>query len=378
MRIHTLRYQLQLSFLLFAATLAQIGQAAEKNAAADNLPAHLAGYSLTDTALRDTGNWQPPKRILVTFDALGITAGLEDVLSGIEIISSPGPVAKEASGDFDAVLVMCAAPNALNNIGKINWMHSYSAGVEGCLQHKTLQANPNATMTNSRGAAAETIAEHAIAMMMSLGRQLPTFRDSMQQGKWTQMSVPRANFRTFRGKTLLVLGLGRIGTETARIAHGLGMTVMATRNSRREGPDFVSHVGLSSESVSLAAQADVVINALPFTPSTNKLVNGEFLKAMPEHAMLINVGRGGTVDTAALIHALDTGEIAAAGLDVTDPEPLPADNKLWSMKNVLITPHVAASSDQALQATRAIARENLKRFVNGDRLINPVNRQRAY
>ena len=153
---------------------------------------------------------------------------------------------------------------------------------------------------------------------------------------------------------------------------------MATRHSRREGPDFVDYVGLSSESVELAAKADVVINALPYTPATKHIVNAEFLEAMPAHATFINVGRGGTVDTEALIKALEEKSIAAAGLDVTEPEPLPANSKLWAMDNVLITPHIAAASEDALRLTGMIARENLKRFINGDKLINPVNRKRAY
>jgi len=341
------------------------------------LPEALAGYALSKKALRDTPQWQPPKRILITLNAFGITAGMEDVLDGIELVVTPGLTGGAAArGDFDAALLMCGS--ALDQIGSIRWVHTYSAGVEGCLTHKTLLANPDALVTNSRGAAAATIAEHAVAMMMSLGRKLPTFRDKMKEAEWASRAIPRQQFSTVRGKTVLVLGLGRIGTETARLANGLGMHVMATRHSRREGPDFVDYVGLSSESVELAAKADVVINALPYTPATKHIVNAEFLEAMPAHATFINVGRGGTVDTEALIKALEEKSIAAAGLDVTEPEPLPANSKLWAMDNVLITPHIAASSEEALRLTGMIARENLKRFINGDKLINPVNRKRAY
>jgi len=191
-------------------------------------------------------------------------------------------------------------------------------------------------------------------------------------------ALPRENFWSFEGKTVLVLGLGSIGREAARRAHGLGMRVIATRNSRREGPNYVDYVGLSHEALALAAQADVVINALPFTPATQNLVDAEFFQAMPTDALFINVGRGGTVDTAALVSALENNIIGGAGLDVVNPEPLPKTSPLWGFKNVIITPHVAAMSNKSLQLTRLIAQENLRRYIAGDRLINFVNRENAY
>ena len=129
------------------------------------------------------------------------------------------------------------------------------------------------------------------------------------------------------------------------------MRVIATRNSRREGPNYVDYVGLSHEALALAAQAD---------------------------ALFINVGRGGTVDTAALVSALENNIIGGAGLDVVNPEPLPKTSPLWDFKNVIITPHVAAMSNKSLQLTRLIAQENLRRYIAGDRLINFVNRENAY
>ena len=191
-------------------------------------------------------------------------------------------------------------------------------------------------------------------------------------------ALPRENFWSFEGKTVLVLGLGSIGRETAQRAHGLGMRVVATRNSRREGPDYVDYVGLSHEALALAAQADVVINALPLTPATQNLVDAEFFHAMPTDALFINVGRGGTVDTAALVSALENNTIGGAGLDVVNPEPLPKTSPLWGFKNVIITPHVAAMSNKSLQLTRLIAQENLRRYIVGDRLINFVNRENTY
>lgn len=372
------KHALLLSILLCTAC-AQPLSIAESEYSETSLPELLQNFSLSDKPVREVEGWQRPSRILVAFGGAGLITGEEDFLEGIEVVSIPGAVPTEKlNGQFDAIFTMCATPQILSAINDTLWVHSYSAGVEGCLAHQQMQDAPEILLTNSRGAAAEVIAEHAIAMMLSLGRQLHLFRDAMADGKWDRNAAMRQNFQTVNGQTMLVLGLGSIGRETAKRAHGLGMNVIATRNSSREGPDYVSYVGLSSEAMELAAKADVVVNALPLTEKTRHLINEDFLNAMPKHSTLINVGRGGSVDTDALIKALQDGRIGAAGLDVTEPEPLPPSSPLWSMPNVLITPHIAASSRQAMNMTRLIARENLKRYIAGEKLINPVNRTRAY
>ena len=181
-----------------------------------------------------------------------------------------------------------------------------------------------------------------------------------------------------RGRTLLTVGLGGIGTEVARLAHGIGMRVIATRASRREGPPFVEYVGLSSELLTLAAGADVVVNSVPLTPSTENMFDDEFFSTMKPTAYFVNIGRGKTVDTDALVRALREGRIAGAGLDVTEPEPLPADHELWGMPNVIITPHVGGDSDEHMERLWLLFRENLRRFVNGEPLLSVVDKRRGY
>ncbi len=352
----------------------------DKGRSDDRLPQPLEGFVLSDLPAREMPGWRKPERILVTLASMGITDGLEQELEGIDVYKVPGFAFTEVpSGPFDVILSMCSMPSNLRAINNTHWVHSYSVGIEGCLADPKIKNSNDLLLTNSRGASASTIAEHAIALMFSLGRNLPLYQRNMLEQHWASNgALPRENFWSFEGKTVLVLGLGSIGREAARRAHGLGMRVIATRNSRREGPNYVDYVGLSHEALALAAQADVVINALPFTPATQNLVDAEFFHAMPTDALFINVGRGGTVDTAALVSALENNIIGGAGLDVVNPEPLPKTSPLWGFKNVIITPHVAAMSNKSLQLTRLIAQENLRRYIAGDRLINFVNRENAY
>jgi phosphoglycerate dehydrogenase-like enzyme len=156
------------------------------------------------------------------------------------------------------------------------------------------------------------------------------------------------------------------------------MRVIATRRSSREGPDFVDRVGLGSELLTLAAQAQVVVNALPLTDETRGLFDAEFFRTLPEGAIFITVGRGASTVTADLVAALESGRLYGAGLDVTDPEPLPAESPLWQMPNVIITPHVSASGGDSQRRGAAIAVENLRRYVAGERLLNPVDMAAGY
>jgi phosphoglycerate dehydrogenase-like enzyme len=164
----------------------------------------------------------------------------------------------------------------------------------------------------------------------------------------------------------------------ARRAHALGMKVIATRASSREGPDFVSHVGLSDELPTLITQADVVVSTLPLIPSTTHLFDAKMFARMKKTAFFINVGRGGSVVSDDLVAALNNGTIAGAGLDVTEPEPLPKDHPLWKAKNIIITPHMSARSDLGQAVRELILREQLRRFVAGDKMLSIVDLKKGY
>jgi phosphoglycerate dehydrogenase-like enzyme len=156
------------------------------------------------------------------------------------------------------------------------------------------------------------------------------------------------------------------------------MRVIATRGSSREGPDYVDYVGLADELNTLAAQADVVVNCTPLTPATTGIFDSAFFRQMKRGGYFISIGRGQSTVTADLVAALRSGQLAGAGLDVTDPEPLPSDSPLWSMENVIITPHVAGGSDLSSARTWALVRENLRRYVAGERMLNVVDLDKGY
>jgi phosphoglycerate dehydrogenase-like enzyme len=156
------------------------------------------------------------------------------------------------------------------------------------------------------------------------------------------------------------------------------MRVIATRGSRREGPDYVDYVGLGEETLDLARQADVVINTAPLTDRTRGMFDAAFFSAMKPTAYFISVGRGQSTVTDDLVAALESGQVAGAGLDVTDPEPLPEGHPLWRMPRVIITPHTAGRSDRSRDRLYLLVQENLRRYVAGEPLISVVDIERGY
>ena len=340
------------------------------------------GFAESDRPSRDLDSWARPQSIVVQVpDDLPATGPLsaEWIRAAapgvdIEIIPFSGdPSAALATAD--AYFGWCRRDLAAHP--ELDYVHIYSAGLDGCTRNEAL-VDRDLIATNSAKAASETIAEHSIALMLALTRNLHQYRDRQAEGTWQRGFGEFDGSVSVRGKTLLVLGLGGIGTQTAQRAHDLGMRIVATRNSSREGPDFVDYVGLADETLKLAAEADVVFNALPLTRNTRGSIDSAFFAAIKPGAYYVSVGRGGTTDTGALMSALAEGRLAGAALDVTDPEPLPDDHPLWSMPNVIITPHVAASSDVSFGITLELARENLRRYAAGEPLLNPVDFRRGY
>ncbi len=226
--------------------------------------------------------------------------------------------------------------------------------------------------------AGPVMAEHVTAMILAFARGLHVYVKAQSQGVWQPDLVTPEQAFSLSGKTLFVAGLGGIGTEVARRGDALGMRVIGTRASERPTPPFVSRVGPPDETIAMAREADIVVNALPLTEKTRRLFNATVFDEMKPTAYFINVGRGATVVTADLVEALQSKKIAGAGLDVTDPEPLPQGHPLWKMPNVIITPHVSSVADIDLESRWLLMRENLRRYVAGDRMLSVVDTSRGY
>ena len=177
---------------------------------------------------------------------------------------------------------------------------------------------------------------------------------------------------------MLVVGLGGIGTEIAQRANGFGMKVIGTRRSDRPSPDYVKRVGKPKDLLAMLPEADVVVLAVPLTDETKNMLNTAAFDAMKTGAYLINIARGKVVNTDALLKALKSGRLAGACLDVTDPEPLPANHELWKQANVIITPHIASRSEVTNKRRSALLVENMRRFGAGEPLLNVVDKKAGY
>ena len=334
------------------------------------------GLTEAERPVSETEGWSKARHIVV-FGNLFDSATVNSVAPDAEVTTVEfGDFANPALQTADVVIGWCSR-EVVGAAPKLRWLQHYAAGVENCVSIDALTER-NILLTNMQKASSPAIAEHAIAMMFALARRFPEYIGYQQTGEWRRGELGRSNHYELAGKTMLVYGLGGIGTEIAKRAAALGMQVIAIRNSSRTGPDFVAEVGLPEDLLAVAARADVIANAAPLTPNTRRVLNDEFFAVLKPTALFINVGRGGTVDTDALVAALKSGKLAGAGLDVTDPEPLPADHALWTLPNVLITPHVAGVSDNDYQRYRAIILENLKRYQSGGKMLNVVDLERGY
>ncbi len=341
------------------------------------------GIRESAVASRDMPGWSRPTKITMQYRDLpaagiGSAEWVKKVTDGIEIeLLHAGADANSGSlAGSDVYLGWCN--NEMNISESLDYIHIMSAGIDGC---ETMPGILTADLitTNNAKAHSETIAEHSIALMLAMTRNLHVYRSLQMNSEW-QRGGPSGTTPSMsvKGKTMLVLGLGGIGTQVASRAYKLGMRVIGTRNSSRQGPEYIAYVGLSDETAALAKEADFVVNALPLTNITRRIVGPEFFNNLKDGAYYISVGRGATTDTEALIAALKSGKLNGAGLDVTDPEPLPADHELWTMQNVIITQHTAGRSDLTTRNVLIIARENLRRYIRGEKLLNMVDLNRGY
>ncbi len=334
-----------------------------------------AGLREGPVASRDLEGWRPPQKLVIR-DPGGVVATLQEEFPDVRFVAATSTdVARVEAEDADAIVGYCSE-DLVASAESLVWIQILTAGAERCLAVDEV-ASGEILLTNMQKMVSPVIGEHAIAMMLSLTRGLAQQAKSMPDGEWNRSIGDDIGMLSVDGKTVLVVGLGGIGRASAKRAAALGMRVIATRNSSRSGPDYVDYVGLSDELLELAAQADVVINALPLTTETEGLFDKAFFDAVKPGVFFVNVARGRSVVTDDLVDALSDGRVAGAGLDVTDPEPLPPDHPLWRMPNVIITPHIAWYGNNR-ERQPALMLENIRRFIAGEPLLNVVDPAKGY
>lgn len=257
---------------------------------------------------------------------------------------------------------------------KLKWIQVTSAGVERFLTAEML-ASP-VLLTNVSGIHATPIGEFVLGLMLMFVKQAPLFFQGKQEKQWQR----GLDLDVLRGKTVGIVGLGNIGREVARLCKAFGMKVMATRRSvKRVGKSrFVDIILPTDQLPQLLAESDFVVLTLSYTPETDKIIGEKELRAMKPSAHLINIARGGVIDEEALIRALEEDWIKGAGLDVFAVEPLPEDSKLWELPNVILSPHVSGSHGEYDIKATGIFTENLRRYLDGRKLLNIVDKKRGY
>jgi phosphoglycerate dehydrogenase-like enzyme/glyoxylase-like metal-dependent hydrolase (beta-lactamase superfamily II) len=349
----------------------------------NELTGRVAPWDLTEefgvtegpSPTKETPGWIAPKRIIVPNLMPADLAQLKRIAPSVEFVpvKNAADAAREAA-DADAVLGF-STPEIVKAGGKrLRWIGVGHAGIEKDLSPEL--AESDIVLTNTQRLYGPTVADQAFALLLSLTRGLrEVLPGEAADAIWRK---PKGQQQELHGKTMLLIGLGGVGTQTARRAHSFGMRVMAIDPKDMERPDFVFSLDKPEKLMDLLPKADVIVVACPLTDETRGLIGEKQFEAMKKTAYLINVARGPIIKSDDLAAALKNGRIAGAGLDVTDPEPLSDGHGLWKMANCVISPHIGGQSPEAKDRQWRLWRENVRRFVAGEKLLCVVDKKKGY
>ena len=265
-------------------------------------------------------------------------------------------------------------PDLLEYAEHLEWLQLNSAGADAYVKRGVLPEN--VMLTNATGAYGPGVAEHMLAVLFSLQKKLHLYRDNQNQCEW----YDEGEVMSLRGGCALIVGLGDIGLYFARLLRNFGYRIIGIKRRPGQVPQGVDGLYTMDHLDELLPEADVVFSILPETKVTKNLFNARRFREMKNSAIFLNAGRGSAVNTEDLCQALIAGKIYGAGLDVTDPEPLPSQHKLWNMQNAVITPHISGDFHHPATLYRIvdIVAGNLKRYCAGEPLINIVDRETGY
>jgi len=264
-------------------------------------------------------------------------------------------------------------PALLKAAKKLRWVQSSSVGLD-IFFFPELRAS-SITVTNVRGIFSDSIAEHVFAFILSFASGMHIYVRRQMEGRWSKADVGVIDLE---GTTLGIIGLGGIGLAVAERGRAFGMRIQGVDPAPKATPDYIEAIWGPERLHEMLREADFVAICVPHTPETRYMIDAAALRAMKRSAILINVGRGKVVHLAALTWALEAGEIGGAGLDVFEEEPLSEGHPLWKMEHVMITPHAAGGSPRIGERRCALVVENVRRFCNGERLLNVVDKQKGY
>jgi phosphoglycerate dehydrogenase-like enzyme len=301
---------------------------------------------------------------------IGRAFGVARVITPTELATEPAVLS-----EIDVLFAGLNPPAELASAPRLRWIQTFGAGVDRLLSVAWTQ-RPGLTVTNARGIHAQAIAEHAFGFILGHIRCLPQARRNQDRGFWSPPGSV-GPLRTLAGATLGILGPGAIGRRVADIGRAFDMHVVGYRRRLEPLPHF-ERVYRGDELTQFLASVDYLVNILPSTPDTRYFLGRGCFEAVRKGAFFVNVGRGDTVDTSALLEALISGQLSGAGLDVTDPEPLPAGHALWHMPQVSITAHYAGAHPSYEAEATDVFLHNLRLFVSRSKLRNEVDRSAGY
>jgi len=318
--------------------------------------------------------------VLITFNLpVPYVEAIKDVSPKITVRQSRDKQeALALAKDTDILLAGFFSPELFKTAKRLKWIQTLFVGVDAFLYPEVVKSS--VVITNAGGVNSIPVSEQVIGMMLCLNRKLHLFIRNQTERRWKTSDADLIfRMEELSGKTAGIVGLGRIGSEIAKKAKCFGMRVIATRrNPSAPKPDYVDKIVSPENLKELLADSDFVIIQIPLTEHTQGMFGEKELRRMKPTAYLVNASRGNVIKEDELIKALKEGWIAGAALDTFATEPLPEDSPLWDMPNVIITPHVAGLTPRYMERLTDLFCENLRRFLNGEPLINIVDKTRGY
>ena len=301
---------------------------------------------------------------------------LKSILGGFRIVfnesDDTGSVDAETAGNTTVIL---GNPEAgfIKLCPRLKWVQLQSAGTNGYVSG---ELDEKVLLTCATGGYGHAVSEHMVALTFELLKNLHLYRDEQSKSRWKS----RGKVKSIEGAAVLVVGLGDIGAAYARRMKALGSYVIGVRRTVHAKPDYLDELLLSDRIEEALPRSDVVALIVPGTKETAGLIGRAQLTKMKRDAVIINAGRGSAIDTEALCDALESGALGGAGLDVTDPEPLPPGHRLWKLENAVVTPHVAGGRymKETGEYIMKLNLENARRFVRGETLESLVDYRTGY